>query len=94
MDNRERIPSNWPAELFVHALKNKSLIWTYFQQNIQCEKDVGKRLSQENLIADKRDESRCSETNKLIKLGTTDKIHASQSQGKKAGGQCDTYGSK
>ncbi|KAI0990716.1 hypothetical protein K3495_g17471, partial [Podosphaera aphanis] len=52
MDSTEKIPTYWPAMLFVHALEKKFPVWTDRQRNLQRDKDVTKRPSLQELISD------------------------------------------
>lgn len=96
MDDGEKIPTYWPAMLFVHALQRKFPIWAERQRNRQRERNLEKRPSLENLIADIQDEARRSEkaNNNFGKSDATKALNVHGKQpAKKARGPCKTCGS-
>ena len=97
MDDGKKIPTYWPAMLFVHALQRKFPIWADRQRNRQREKDIEKRPSLEHLIADIQDKVRRRESvnNNSGKSDATKALNLTGKQpAKKAVGQCKTCGSK
>ncbi|TQS37241.1 hypothetical protein Golomagni_02295 [Golovinomyces magnicellulatus] len=91
MDQGEKIPSYWPAMLFVNALQNKFPIWADRQRNRQREKNEINRPSLEDLIADIQDEARRDEEigDKLNKSDGTKALNLSIENSRK-GEKCKT----
>ncbi|KAI0999215.1 hypothetical protein K3495_g8985, partial [Podosphaera aphanis] len=96
MDEGEKIPSYWPAMLFVRALQNKFPIWADRQRNRQREKEVKKRPSLDDLIADIQDEARRSDrTDVNLEMSETTKALNSQQKepNRRPDKKCGTCGS-